>query len=142
MAFFGSVEDGFAVGELKIVIGKGFEGAVDGIINGDLNEGVGDILAVGADVLNGGGTGVAGDFTEGFDAGKTAFAGVGDDVVPRFAAHDSEGGFAVGAFFGDAAHTVDDNDAHEAFVVADCVGATTEDEGREMVSGGEAVSMG
>lgn len=82
---------------------EGFEGAGGGVVNFDFGQSVGDFLAVGADVLNGSCAGEAGDFAEGFDAGKAALAGIRDDVVPIFAAHD----FDLLTFGGDAAHAVD-----------------------------------
>ena len=58
-------------------------------------------MAVSADVLNGSGAGEARDFAESFDAGEATFAGVGDDVVPVFTAHDLNSSRLVRmAFFG------------------------------------------
>ncbi len=97
-------------------------------------------MAVGTDVLNGSGAGEAGDFAEGFDAGEAAFAGVGDDVIPVFTAHDFNCTRLIN--FSNSAHAIDNDDAFEAFVVAKGVGTVAENEGGKMVLGGKAIGIG
>ena len=87
-------------------------------------------MAVGADVLDGGGTDEAGDFGEGFDAGEAFADSVFDDMIPIFATHDAKAKAVVDRLFGDAAHAVDDDDAIVAFVVTDGVGTVAEDKSR------------
>ena len=129
---------------MKVSGGEGFESAGDGIVGLDGFKSLRNILAVGADVLDGGGGGVAGDAAQGFDAGEVFAASVGDDVVPVFAAHDLNyvEEVLLDIFFGDAAHAVDDDGAREAFVMAERVGAATENESREILKRSEIVSVG
>ena len=95
-------------------------------------------MAVGADVLDGGSAGETGDFAHGFDAGEAMFAGIGDNVIPVFAAHDFDDAWIL---LGDTAHAVDNNDTIVTFVVTDSVGAVAHDEGGELVLSGEAVGV-
>ena len=105
-------------------------------------------MTVGADVLDGGGSGKTGDTAQGFDAGKASFASVGDDIVPWFTTHDLDGvvifvGIAICLCdIGDAAHAVDDNDTMKTFVVTDGVGTTTKDKNGEVLGGGKFVGFG
>ena len=105
-------------------------------------------MTVGADVLNRGSGGKSGDFAESFDAGEASFAGVGDNIVPRFATHDFDSVvvfvWVVTCFcnIGNAAHAIDNNDATKTFITANSVGATTEDENWEILGGGKFVSFG
>ena len=96
-------------------------------------------MAVGADVLDGGAAGEAGDFAHGFDAGEVTFASVLNHVVPIFTAHDFE---LTGSEFGDSAHAVNDDDAIETFIVAEGVSTITKDESREMVLSSKTVGFG
>ena len=116
----GGVENAFAIGKVEVGFGYGEEFIGDWIINIDFGESVGDFLTVSADVLNWCSAGETRDFAESFDAGKTAFGGEFDDVVPEFATH----GFDGGGFGRDATHTIDNNYTTIAFVVADGVSAT------------------
>lgn len=109
-----------------------------GVIDIYTDKSIGDFLAVGTDVLDGGGGGKAGDFAESFDASETLAASVSDDVVPVFAAHDSISGLILE----DSTHAVDDDDARETVVVTNSVGAATEGEGGEIVSSCKAISVG
>ena len=55
-----------------------------------------------------------------------------DNIIPVFAAHDLDmftGGVFLG-YGGHASHAVDDDDAIEAVVVAEGIGAVTKNEGR------------
>ena len=79
-----------AIAEAELTVGKSTEGAGGDIVNIDADEGISDFLAVGADVLDGGGASEAGDFGEGFDAGEALIYGVFYDIIPVFAAHDFE----------------------------------------------------
>ena len=97
-------------------------------------------MAVGANILDGGTAGKTGDFAHGFDASVILVAGVFNDIVPVFTAHDFDD--VVATLCGNAAHTVDDNDAIEAFVVSESVGAVTEDESREMILAGKTIGVG
>ena len=96
-AALGGVEDAGAVGEAALgrgeeAEGKGFE--VEGV---DERDGLRDLLAVGADVLDGGGADGAGDAGETLDAGKAGVDGLADEVVPVHAGGDVVGdGAAVG----------------------------------------------
>ena len=94
-------------------------------------------MAVGTDVLDGRSTGKAGDFGEGFDAGIIVFAGIIYGVIPDGAAHDGESA----VFVGDALDGVFDEDAVKAFVVAESVGATTDDESGEIMRFGKIVGF-
>ena len=118
---------------------KSFESAGGAVIDVGGDEGLGDVLAVGADVLYWGGGGVAGDFTESLDTGKAALAGVGDDVVPVFATHYLN--LATRHSF-NAPHTVNEDDAVETVVVTDDVSTVAEDEYREVLLSGEIVGLG
>ena len=114
-----------------------------GIVGFGFDEGVGNVLAVGTDVLDRGGAGEAGDFAHGFDASETFGHGVFDDVVPVVATQDFEYGAAVvGWRFGDTAHAIDDNNTVEAFVVADGVGAVAHDKSGKMVLLGKTIGVG
>ena len=84
-------------------------------------------MAVGADVLDGGGASEAGDFTESFDASEAFIHGVFYDVVPIFAAHDFEAG---GALLENSTHAINNNNTVEAFIMTDGVGTVAEDENR------------
>ena len=103
------IEVGDDVGVAVLV----FEGAVSiGVFAGVDGEGVGlegelvkgfdafdDVLefnAVGSDVLDGGGSGLAGDVREVFDASPSAIDGVSDNVVPGFSGANAEGDVGVG----------------------------------------------
>ncbi len=94
-------------------------------------------MAVGADVLDGGGAGEAGDFAHGFDAGVALAHGIGDDLVPVFAGGDGK----ETVFVFEAFEAAQENDAIETFVVTDGIGATAEDEGGEPVGFGETVGF-
>ena len=89
-AVFGGVENAVTIGKTKFVMCESAKSASGNIVNVNADEGVGDFLAVGADVLDGGGASEAGDFTESFDASEAFIHGVFYDVVPIFAAHDFE----------------------------------------------------
>ena len=84
-----------AVGELEVIFGEGDEGIGDRIIGFELDECIRNVLAVSADVLDGGGASETGDLAHGFDAGEASFHGVFDDVVPVFATHDFELGLTI-----------------------------------------------
>lgn len=99
-------------------------------------------MTVSADVLDWGGSGETGDFGESFDAGETFLAGVFNYGIPIFATHDFEGGSGAIGRFGDAVYAVDDNDAWETFVVANGVGAVTEDKYGKAICSGEIVGLG
>ena len=86
--FLGSIEDALTVGEVEVFFGQGDGLSSDGIVGFEFNESVGELLAVGADILNWGRAGQAGDFAHGFDTGKAFFAREFNDVVPIFSAHD------------------------------------------------------
>ena len=112
------------------------------IKNFDFGEDVGNLLTVGADILNRGGTGEAGDFGQSFDTSETFIASVFDNVIPIFAPHDFETDAVFDGLFEHALHTVDNNNAVETFIAADGVGAIAEDEGGKFQSAGEAVGVG
>ena len=90
------LEDAMAVGVLAGVdgVGVGLESElVEGL------DAVDDVLqfdAIGADVLDCGGAGFAGDVGEVFDAAPAAADGVADDVVPGFGGADAEDDLGVG----------------------------------------------
>ena len=133
-------------------MGEGAESATGCIVNFDGLQGVGDFLAVGADVLHRGGAGEAGDLAKGFDTGEASLASVGDNVVPVFTTHDLYLGGSCRRSFPHRAryavrggvppssvtrpcnintlHAIDDNDTVETFVVAESVGAVAEYESR------------
>ncbi len=85
--FGGGIEDALAVGELEVGFGEGSERIGGGVVDVDFGEGIGDFLAVGADILDWGGGGETGDFAQGFDAGQAFVAGISDDVIPELAPH-------------------------------------------------------
>ena len=106
------LEDAMAVGVLAGVdgVGVGLESElVEGL------DAVDDVLqfdAIGADVLDCGGAGFAGDVGEVFDAAPAAADGVEDDVVPGFGGADAEDDVGVGlASDTDAADAGVDDDA-------------------------------
>ena len=78
------------------------------IVGADLHDGLGDLLSVGSDVLDGSAAGVAGDTGEAFDAGVFVVDGVEHDVVPGFACANFEqdvlavGALRLGGRHGDA----------------------------------------
>lgn len=59
----GGVHNRMAVGKMKIGGGKYFEFVSFSVVNAGGNKSVGNILAVGTDILNGSGAGKARDFT-------------------------------------------------------------------------------
>ena len=75
--------------------------------NVDAVEGVGDFLAVSADILNWSSADEAGDFAESFDAGEILLAGVFDYGIPWLAPHDFESGLVAIFSSGNAAHAID-----------------------------------
>ena len=81
------------VGKMEVGGGESFEFVGFGIVNFGAHENLGNVLAVGTDVLDRGGAGFARDFAEGFDAGKILFACECDGGVPVGAAHDCEENF-------------------------------------------------
>jgi hypothetical protein len=85
-------EAGFAV---EIDELGGFE-----VVGADVRNGLGDLLSVGSDVLDGSAAGVAGDAGEAFDAGVSPVDGVEDDIVPIFAGADFEQDFFAAVAFG------------------------------------------
>ena len=85
-AAVGGVQNAMAIRKMKIGGVEGFEIASCDVIDFGGFESVGNVLAVGADILNGGGTGEARNLGEGFDASEIPFAGAGDNGVPIGAA--------------------------------------------------------
>ncbi len=131
-----------AVGELEFVVGQSFDRVSLSVENFDFGEDVGNLLAVGTDVLDGSSAGEARDFGQGFDAGETFAASILDDVIPVFAAHDFEAEAVFNGLFEHALHAVDNDDAVETFIATDGVGAVAEDKSREFERASKAVSVG
>ena len=119
------VKEAGAVAEVAVGGGEGEEGAAGAIEAADGFDGLGDLLSVGADVLDGGSADEAGDAGEALDAGEVAGDGEVDEGVPGLAG----GGFeeAVG-LLGDAAEGDVEDEAVEAGVTDEEVAAATEDE--------------
>ena len=131
-----------AIGKLKVGFFKSDESASGRIVSLDRFKDIRDLLVVSADVLDGGGGGEAGDFAHGLDAGETLLAGVSDDVIPVFAAHDFDTSVMVSdRFANDSAHAIDDDDAVKAFIVADSIGAIAESEGWKLVLPGKFIGV-
>ena len=114
------LENAMAVGVLAGVdgVGVGLESElVEGL------DAVDDVLqfdAIGADVLDCGGAGFAGDVGEVFDAAPAAADGVADDVVPGFGGADAEDDLGVGL--------TSDTDAADARVDDDAVKVSDKEE--------------
>ncbi len=62
--FFGGIEDALAIGEFKIGVSEGFKSFIRDVVDIDAGEDLGELLSVGADILDGGGSGEAGNFRE------------------------------------------------------------------------------
>lgn len=76
------VEDAAAVGEAALLVGEGDEGESFEVEDADVGDRVGDLLAVGADVLDGRAADAAGNAGEAFDAADSLLTDVEDKVVP------------------------------------------------------------
>jgi len=108
---------------------KGFE-----IEGADRVDGAGDLLPIGADVLNGRTSDEAGDAGQALDSADSLLAGPEDEGVPVYAGVD-DGETLFGA---DLVTDVDEEDeAGEAFVGDDEVGAATKGEDWEALPVGE-----
>ncbi len=141
--FFGSIKNAVTVGKAEVGFGESLESACGGVVDFGFDESVGEFLAVGTDVLDGGGAGEAWDTAQGFNTGEASFASVGHYIVPVFAPHNFKTSRVTRRCYDfDAAHAVDDDDAVEAFIVAKRVGTVTEDESREIELAGETVGVG
>lgn len=117
-----------AVGKMHIGGVESLELAGLSVVDLGADEGVGNVLAVGADILNRGGAGEAGDFAEGFDTGETLIYGVFYDGVPVGATHGGNDSVCVS----DAGDGIPDDDTVKTLVVANSVGATAENEERKI----------
>ena len=113
-----------------------------GVVSFGFDESFGDVLAVGTDILNGSGTGLAGDFAEGFDAGEISLDCVINYVVPRGSAHDFKKSDTVLDSLGDTGEIRGDDDTREKRIMTNGVGTATEDEGGEMIHIGKFKSLG
>ena len=101
----------------------------DPVVRADPRDGVGDLLAVGPDVLDGGRTREARDARERLDARPLLGDGARDEVVPRFAGSDAHPRPRTGVdAHVDAARAHEQHIAREAAVVDDDVGAAAQDE--------------
>jgi hypothetical protein len=141
-AAVGGVETAAAVAEGAVSGGEGYEGGSFGgveVEGADVGDGVGDLLAVGADVLDGGSADQSGDTGEALDAGDSLLADGEDEGVPVVAGGDGVldgvgggGGDGGGAGEGDV-----EDDAVEAGVGDEEIAAAAEDECGQVVLVGE-----
>ncbi len=99
------------------------------------------MLTVGADILDWSCAGETWDFGKGFDAGETFGGSVFDDMIPVFAAHNFKFKAVFDWFFKHATHAINDDDTVKTFVVADSVGAETEDKSGEFQSASKAIGV-
>ena len=98
------------------------------VVDPHLRDGLGDFLAVGADVLDRGGAGQAGDAGQALQAGQALGERTGDHGVPFFARRDGDQpGFAAPV---EAAGRHLDHGAVETLVGYDQVAAAAEDQHR------------
>ena len=81
-----SLEPAGAVTEAAVAAGQGFECAILGVKNLNRRQGLGNFLAIGADILDRGGTGRAGNQAERFNTGQTGCDTTLDDRIPGLAA--------------------------------------------------------
>ncbi len=104
-------------------------------------DGLGNVLAVGPNVLDGSGTGKTWDSTEGLDASEALFTGIGDDVIPWFASLGGNGIMRLFFFCSCSCFGVPKDDTGKAFVFSDSVGATAENKGGKVVLFCESVGF-
>ena len=90
------LEPAVAVGEAAVGGREGPLGAVDPVPGADAGDGLGDVLAVGPDVLDRGGPHRTGDPRQRLDAGPALLDGVGDEVVPSLAGRNGQARSAAG----------------------------------------------
>jgi len=138
----GRVEDAAAVGEPALLMREGDEGVGRQVEGADLGDGVGDLLAVGSDVLDWGAPDRAWDAGEALDAGDSLLADAEDEAVPLGA---GGGGVvdvsAFGAGVGGGADGDVEDEAVEAGVADEEIAAAAEDEDFEAVPAGEVDSL-
>ncbi len=134
----GGVEEAGAVGEAAIRVGELGEEAGVEVERADSVDGLRDLLAVGADVLDGRGAGEAGDAGEALHAGEVEVAGVEDEGVPVEAGGGAEIDVAgeVAPLDGEGEGEVED-EAGKARVGDEQVGAAAERVEGEVVGFGE-----
>ena len=138
-AGFVGVETAGAVAEVTGGIGELDEGVGSSIVGVDGGDGLRDLLAVGADVLDGRSADGAGDAGEALDAGETAVDGVLNEGVPGLAGADGEEVVTEGS---NAADLDVEDEAVEAGVTDEEIAAAAEDEEREGVLVGEGDGLG
>jgi hypothetical protein len=136
---FDGVEDAGAIREAACLVGKFREAEGLEVECAHPCDGLRDLLAVGADVLNGRRAGQPGDAGEAFHAGDSLLAEVQDQSIPVGAGGDFrfDGGFIAGEF--DRFRELDLQDqAGVALVRNDKVGAAAEREDGKILLAGEA----
>ena len=104
---------------------QGFKRFIFDVVNFGGEKSVGEFLAVGTDVLDWSSAGGAGDFAQGFDAGEATLGRIGYDGVP---VGTTEGRHPLSwDDVPNTSHGIADDDAMEAVVTRDGVGAATKD---------------
>ena len=143
------LEAGVAVAEPAVGVGEGADAAQLAVPDPHGRDGLGDLLAVGADVLDRGGADRAGDAGQGLDADPAPGDGGGDDVVPVLARGDghqhaaARGVVLAVAGVAHAARRDLDDDPGEALVGDHHVGAAAQHQHRFAggVGGGHRVDQ-
>jgi hypothetical protein len=140
-AALAALERAVAVTEAAAGGVEGDGGAGDAVDGAHLDDGLGDLLAVGADVLDRRRADVAGDAGEALEAGPALGDGAGDEVVPQLAGSGMHEDAVAGGFGGDAAQADAEDERVEAAVGDEEVRAAAEHEqgGAAGVSEGERV---
>ena len=144
----GGVEDAAAVGEVAVGGREGDEGEGFAVEGADVGDGLGDLLTVGADVLDGRAADEAGDAGEALDAGEVCLADGEGEGVPVGAGGDGVGDGLRGAVEERRSGEGDvEDEAGKAGVGDEEVRAAAEEEEGEVVlsgvlDGGEQLGLG
>lgn len=133
------VEEAGAVGKAAGFVGELGEGAGVEVEGADGVDGLGDLLPVGSDVLDGRGTSEAGDAGEALHAGEVEGARVENEGVPVEAGGDPEVDPVLAGWSGNqrVAESEMEDEAGETAIRDEEVGAAAEGEEAEVVGPGE-----
>jgi hypothetical protein len=133
------LEPAVAVREAAVGGRERADAAVVAVVRAHRGDRLGDLLAVGADVLDGGRAGRAGDAREGLDTDPALVDGASHDVVPGLARRDRHHGTAAQVGVDrDATRQDPDDGGVDALVGDDQVAATAHDEHRVATLVGDA----
>lgn len=136
------VEAGGAVGEATVIAGELDEVTGVAIESAEVVQGLSDLLTVGADVLDGRGTGEAGDTGEGLHPDEAALDGGEDEVIPKKAGGGGEENGLPDACVGEAGGEGETKDqAGKAFVVHQEVGPSAKNGDRQTILAGKGESL-